>query len=91
MDFNKAINLNPDFSLALNNRGAIKLNLKDYNGALIDINKAILLDPKDKWAYYNRALVFLNLNLNNSACIDLAKSAELGNSTAFDLINKFCY
>lgn len=90
IDFNKAINLYPDFAMAYNNRGAIKLYLKDMNGALTDLNKSILLDPKDHWAYYNRALVFLNLDLKTPACIDLGKSAAMGNSSAQELIIKYC-
>ena len=90
LDFSKAIDLYPSFAMAYNNRGAIKLYLKDYDGALKDLNKSIILNPKDDWAYYNRALVFLNLDLSKTACIDLEKSAQLGNSSAVDLIHKFC-
>jgi hypothetical protein len=37
--FNKALTIEKDEPLTLNNRGLTKYNLKDYKGALNDINK----------------------------------------------------
>ena len=44
-DYNKAIELNPNFADAYNNRGLAKYDLKDYKGAIADYNKAIELNP----------------------------------------------
>ena len=42
-DYNKAIELNPNYSNAYNNRGATKNNLKQYVKAIEDFDKAIEL------------------------------------------------
>ena len=39
-DYNKAIELQPDYADAYNNRGNAKYNLHDLNGACLDWNKA---------------------------------------------------
>ena len=43
-DFNKAIELNPEFALTYNKRGIVKCELEDYEGAISDFNQAIELD-----------------------------------------------
>ena len=53
-DYNKAIELNPNYALAYSIRGAAKGELKDYRGAMQDYNKAIEFNPNDASAYYNR-------------------------------------
>ena len=40
-DYNKAIELKPDFAEAYNNRGNLKTKMNDLQGALIDFDKAI--------------------------------------------------
>jgi tetratricopeptide (TPR) repeat protein len=39
-DFEKAIEIDPYFAKAYNNRGLVKFNLGDKNGACLDWNKA---------------------------------------------------
>ena len=60
-DFNKSIELNPNFSKAFFNRGILKKVLEDYHGALEDYNKAIELDA-DSEAYRYRAGIKCALN-----------------------------
>ena len=40
-DYTKAIEINPNYSIAYFNRGCVKSKLKDYYGAISDYNKAI--------------------------------------------------
>ena len=40
-DLDKAVEIDPDYSIALNLRGASKFNLEDYEGALEDYNRSI--------------------------------------------------
>lgn len=54
--FTTAINLNPKFASAYNNRGIIKYKNKDFVGAINDYNSAILIDDKLYEFYYNRGL-----------------------------------
>ena len=90
-DFSKAIELDPNYSSAYNNRGISKYNLQDYQGAIADYSKAIELDPNDSDAYYNRGLSKLKLNQKNSACLDWSKAAKLGREVdTYKLIKEHC-
>ncbi len=53
-DYSKAIELNPNFIEAYNNRENAYAHLKLYNEALEDFNKAIELNPNLAEAYSNR-------------------------------------
>ncbi len=56
-DYNHAIELDPQYAIAYNNRGNIKLAKGDLNGAMADYNHAIELNPNIALAYNNRGLV----------------------------------
>jgi tetratricopeptide (TPR) repeat protein len=57
-DFNRAIQLDPNFAYAYNGRGAIKAEINnDIQGGLADLNRAIQLDPNLAGAYKNRGVV----------------------------------
>ncbi len=56
-DHNKAIELDPRYAKAYNNRGVDYAD-KDYEKALADYNKAVELDPKYAMAYLNRGNIF---------------------------------
>ena len=89
-DYNKAIQLNPDFYLTYYNRGVAKFFLKDYRGTIADNNKAIQLNPDFAEAYNNRGHAKYDLNDMNGACNDWSKAGELGYSIAYTCIQKFC-
>ena len=57
VDYNHAIELDPQSAIAYINRGNIKFAKGDLNGAMADYNHAIELNPKDSRAYNNRGLV----------------------------------
>ena len=40
MDYNRAININPEYAPSYFNRGVAKLLLYDDNGACVDLSKA---------------------------------------------------
>jgi tetratricopeptide (TPR) repeat protein len=69
-DFNKAIQIDPNYVKAYSNRGLVKDALKDEAGAIADYNKAIELDPKYQFAYYNRANAEVNLKKYTNAIAD---------------------
>ena len=76
-DFNKAIQLKPDYANAYYNRGRAKGNLKDYTGAIADFNKAIQLKPDYADAYNKRGRAKGNLKDYTGAIADYSKAIQL--------------
>jgi tetratricopeptide (TPR) repeat protein/S1-C subfamily serine protease len=57
-DYDRAIQLNPNYVIAYNYRGVLKENkLNDIQGALADYNRAIQADPNNAIAHYNRGSI----------------------------------
>ena len=73
----KAIELNPLFAEAYNNRGYVKERIDEKESALEDYNKAIELDPNLAEAYNNRGNVKSDLNDNNGAMKDYDNAIKL--------------
>ena len=59
---NKAIELAPNNSNAIDTRGCISFGLKNYKNALEDFNKAIEINPKSANSYLYRGRIY---NINN--------------------------
>jgi tetratricopeptide (TPR) repeat protein len=55
-DYDRAIELKPDYSLALANRGEFRRRQGDWAGALADFNRALEIEPV-AIAFNNRALL----------------------------------
>ena len=89
-DYNKAIELDPNFVEAYYNRGVVKHELGDSKSAIQDFNKAIKLKPNLAEAYGARGVVKISLGQKDSGCLDLSKTGELGYSKAYDLIKQLC-
>jgi len=79
-DYNKAIEIDPNYASAYYNRGISKSNLKDYYGAIADYNKAIELDYTD--AYHNRGISKAHLKDYYGAIADFSKTIELDPNNA---------
>ena len=90
VDYTNAIELDPTNAYYYYNRGKAKGMAEDYRGAIADYTKAIELDPIYVNAYYNRGHVMYLLNEKNAACSDWSKAGVLGDSDAYELINKYC-
>ncbi|MGC8940987.1 MAG: tetratricopeptide repeat protein, partial [Candidatus Nanoarchaeia archaeon] len=76
-DFNKALELDPNFVEAYNNRGIAYAYKGEFDKAMQDWNKALELDPKYANAYYNRGIAYANKGEFNKAMQDLNKAREL--------------
>jgi len=75
--YTKAIQLDPDYKDAYNNRGIAKYNLGKYTEAITDYDKAIQLDPNFKEAYNNRGISKNNLGKHTEAITDYDKAIQL--------------
>lgn len=97
--FDNAILLDPDFSLAYNNRGVAKLNDDRAAEAVLDYNQAININPKYYEAIGNRAYAYEQVNryssslrdwqflvqsFPDSAFLHLSKAIVLTKSRAYD-------
>ena len=74
---NKAIDLNPSFSLAYYSRGWVYYQLKKYSEAIRDLDKAIDLKPSRLFAFVMRGETYLNLKQYKRAISDFDKAIEL--------------
>lgn len=90
VNFNKAIEIDPQSVEAYNNRGLILGIMGDYSSALADFNKSIQLDPDNAEAYKSRGITKLYLEQKTDGCIDLTTAARMGYPGGYDLIDEFC-
>ena len=82
----KAIQLNPQFTMAYATRGLSHYFLGNLQQAINDYNKAIELNPQLAAAYYNRGIVYGNLGNHQQAIEDVKIAAKLGHKEAQDFL-----
>jgi tetratricopeptide (TPR) repeat protein len=76
-DYNKAIEINPEYANAYNNRGNIKSKQTNYKGAIKDYDKAIELNSQFVEAYCNRGIAKENLGDHAEALKDFDRAVDL--------------
>ena len=89
-DFNKAIEIDPNYAMAYTRRGAAKRRLKDYSGSIKDLNKAIELNPYNTLAYSLRGISKDRLGDKNGACEDFIIASSMGDTRAQNALKYFC-
>ena len=77
-DFNKAIEVKPDFTEMYMIRGFVKQYKGDSDGAMADYCKAIELNPKFAGAYCGKSLANYDSRNFTDALADIRKACELG-------------
>jgi len=87
-DYDKAIELAPDFCFAWFNRANLLCSLKDYKSAISNFSNAIAINPDFAEAYFNRALTYIYTGENEKGIADLSKAGELGIYQAYNLLKK---
>lgn len=76
-DFNRAIEINPDYLNAYLNRGRAYKNLKSYSKALKDFTFCVEQDPKLAEAFYQKATIYYNRRNYDKAIESLQSAAKL--------------
>ena len=76
-DFNKAIELNPDYAKAYNNRGTLFINENKNDEALKDFDKAIELMPGSEGFHIGRGNALKNKNRFEEALMEYDKAINL--------------
>ena len=75
--YSDAIELNPHYSAAYNNRGVVYVDIGEYNLAIKDFNMAIELNPNDFFAYNNRGNTYKYIGNINNAIKDFSMAITL--------------
>jgi len=88
-DYDKVIELNPDFTFAYFNKANILCSQKDFKLAISNYSKAISIDSEFAEAYFNRGLTYLFIGEDAKGLADLSKAGELGVYKAYNLIQRF--
>jgi tetratricopeptide (TPR) repeat protein len=82
-DYSKAIELDPNYAHAYNNRGNAKKKMMkmdghaDYSDAIADYDKAVELEPDHATAYYNRGAAKYAMGDTAGALVDYDEAIEL--------------
>ncbi len=76
-DFNRAIQLYPEYAAVYNNRGSLLLGLGVVREAVKDFDRAIVLAPGYAAAYSNRAGAYIKLGQVDRAIADYSRSIAL--------------
>jgi tetratricopeptide (TPR) repeat protein len=76
-DYTSAVELDPEYAKAYNNRGNARATLGDREGGLEDYDRALELDGSLTLTYYNRGLIHYKLGNYHEAIADLEKYLEL--------------
>ena len=87
-DYDKVIEIAPQFVYAYYNRANVRCAQKDFRAALADYNEAIRLRPDFSDAYFNRGLVYVFLGETQKGIADLSKAGELGIISAYNVIKR---
>ena len=87
-NYNKVIELNPDFIYAYYNRAGIRFKQNDYKSAILDYNEAIRRDKEFAEAYFNRGLARFYMKDYTRALEDMRKAGELGIVEAYSIIKR---
>ncbi|MCB0185212.1 MAG: tetratricopeptide repeat protein, partial [Caldilineaceae bacterium] len=76
-NYDQAINFDPAYVKAYNNRGLARADQGDLNGAIDDYNEAIRLDPDFAFAYNNRGLALADQGDLDGAIDDYTAAIRL--------------
>lgn len=88
-DFDKVIELQPDFPFSYYNKANILVAIKDYQSAINLYSRAIEVESDFAEAYYNRGLTYIFIGDDARGLADLSKAGELGIYSAYSLIQQF--
>ena len=86
--YTEAIDLNPDFAAAYNNRGTAYSKKDEFDTAIQDYDKAINLNPEHAEPYYNRGTAYYHKDEFDRAIQDYDKAINLNPEHAEAYANK---
>jgi len=87
-DYDRAVSLDPQSFVALNERGLLKLRDGKLDAALADYNRALAINPRASYPRFGRGLVYLRKKdaRKAKADLDLARKIEPDVDAVFEKI-----
>lgn len=76
-DYGSAVEMDPEYAKAYNNRGNARATLGDLEGALEDYDRALSLDESLTLTYFNRGVIHYKLGNHEAAIDDLERYLQL--------------
>ena len=87
-DFNRAIDLKPQYADALAGRGETYRFMDRYEEALADFNRAIDLDPEDPWVIVSRGETYRSMDRYEEALADFNRAIDLDPEWAWAIASR---
>lgn len=88
--YSKALSINDGLAAAYGNRGLLKLQTGEIDGAMEDFERCLHIDRQNPVVWLNRGLVRFNRGDKAGACEDWRNAANLGDQQALNLIAVNC-
>jgi len=76
-NYNKSINIRPDYIRPYHNRGALYVSIGQYKKAMADYDRAIFLSPNTAEIYNNRGILYSVLRRHRRAIMDYTEAIRL--------------
>jgi tetratricopeptide (TPR) repeat protein len=87
-DFNKALEVNPNYAYAYRNRGNAYSSKGQDDQAILDYGRALEVNPRDALAYYNRGNAYGRKGQYDQAISDYNKALEINPRDALAYYNR---
>lgn len=87
-NYDKAVELDPLFANAYNNRGLSYIDKGEFDRALRDFNTALHLDRQFAWAYSNRGMAYFHKGEYDNAIENLTEAIRLDPTLAIAFTNR---
>lgn len=87
-DYDRTLELLPDFAFAWFNRANVLCVQKDYQSAIRNYTNAIACNTDFAEAYFNRGLAYIYIGDTQNGISDLSKAGELGIYQAYNYLKR---
>ena len=87
-DYDRTLELLPDFAFAWFNRANVLCVQKDYQSAIRNYTNALACNTDFAEAYFNRGLAYIYIGDTQNGISDLSKAGELGIYQAYNYLKR---
>ncbi|NES23214.1 MAG: tetratricopeptide repeat protein, partial [Symploca sp. SIO3E6] len=77
VDYNRVLEINPEFAFVYNNRGLAYSDKGELDQAITDYNQAVKINPKDAVVYNNRGFAYSNKGEIDQAIADYNRALKI--------------